>query len=984
LVKQFIYLVLFFVTTGGVVYGQTYQPIIYNTLNGLPSDNVYCAAQDANGYMYFGTDFGLVKFDGYKFTHYSNKEGLYNKVVTDLCSTGGDSLLIASYPDALQSIQATGKINTVAIGNKNKFNAQLITKYADGYFTYTRNEITFSFYTPYKKTQIFKIDTLVGLENIRINKIVINRKGKAIFCTSNGLFVWGSTKINYLAGENVYYASLLKNGRLLIVTNKKVYWADDDFNITAMPFQLPATFTTLHIGEEENGSIWFRGLEKGVYRYYNNSLIEMSSNLGLSNVSINRFFKDRDGNFWICTNGAGILFISKYQAQIVGIANGLISNKVLKLQLQKGKLFIGTNNGLTMLQGTSITTAVLPAITNSLKYVYRLQPETNGSMGICMPNIFDFSHPTYKLSPWKDVTVFNHPFRFYTASFAWQQNENSVWCYATRNDTLYQYQPKTSTQNAIPVNQFGIRRVYDGCQYNSTNWLGTDKGILQIQNGKTHLLDIINGEKLKQVFSFLQEKENTLWIATDVGVFKYDGKQFTTISKAGSYGANYCTSLCADNRGNIWVATWDGIIRISNDKPYQYNVANGLPSKVVNTILYDTLSNKLYAGTENGIAVFEQPPGEIKIPYAPIITASLPQKNILFNNNQVLEPEQNTCSFYFSIPWYQGNNDIRYTYSINNQPWSRIDGSELNLQNLTGGKYTLQVKAVINNLGIESPEAVFTFTIKTPFFKKTWFIVLSLLLLQLAVWGIVTYFNKKRKERKLKQQLALQQQMLEQASLKQQAFTSLLNPHFIFNALNSVQHFINQQDRQNANRYLSDFASLIRKNFDASLQSFIPLEEEIENLRLYLQLEKMRFGNKINYTIEVSPDVDTDDWMFPTMLLQPFLENAILHGLMPMQQQGELSLLFAKDNTGHLLITIADNGIGLQKSKEQRQHTDHKSRGMELIQERLTLLATITNCPVTLYTEEHLPDQPNPGTRITISYASEVYNRYKAATTVSL
>jgi LytS/YehU family sensor histidine kinase len=218
--------------------------------------------------------------------------------------------------------------------------------------------------------------------------------------------------------------------------------------------------------------------------------------------------------------------------------------------------------------------------------------------------------------------------------------------------------------------------------------------------------------------------------------------------------------------------------------------------------------------------------------------------------------------------------------------------------------------------------------------------------------------------------------MLEQASLKQQAFTALLNPHFIFNALNSVQHFINQQDRQNANRYLSDFASLIRKNFDASQQTFLPLDAELENLRLYLQLEKMRFGDKINYSITSAEDLDTDNWMLPTMILQPFLENAILHGLMHGAQDGELHIHFKQNQRRELIITIADNGIGIAKSRQLKTGKAHASKGMQLIKERLQLLGKLTGHTITLIIEDQYPGAENPGTIVTICYPEEVYNNY--------
>ena len=328
------------------------------------------------------------------------------------------------------------------------------------------------------------------------------------------------------------------------------------------------------------------------------------------------------------------------------------------------------------------------------------------------------------------------------------------------------------------------------------------------------------------------------------------------------------------------------------------------------------------------------------------------------------------------MPYYEGHEDLIFEYSLDNKEWLQQKNPALNFENLKGGKHILKVRPRINNLNLTGTESTFNFEIKIPFYKKWWFILACIILLQVIIVAIVNHYNKKRKERQVKLQMLQQQQMLEHASLKQQAFTALLNPHFIFNALNSVQHFVNLQDRQNANRYLSDFASLIRKNFDASQQAFITLEAEQENLRLYLQLEKMRFGEKIQYSITTAEDIDTDNWMLPSMILQPFLENAILHGIMPATNNGELKIHFAENQQHELIITIADNGIGYEKSRRQKTGKSHTSRGMQLIKERLELLSKLSGNTITLTIEDQYPGKENPGTLVTLRYPEKVYNNY--------
>jgi LytS/YehU family sensor histidine kinase len=202
-----------------------------------------------------------------------------------------------------------------------------------------------------------------------------------------------------------------------------------------------------------------------------------------------------------------------------------------------------------------------------------------------------------------------------------------------------------------------------------------------------------------------------------------------------------------------------------------------------------------------------------------------------------------------------------------------------------------------------------------------------------------------------------------------------MNPHFMFNALNSIQHYMNVQDRQSTNRYLSDFASLIRKNFEAAQQSFIPIDEELENITIYLRLEQMRFSDRFMYSIETDDGIDTDDWMIPTMILQPLLENALLHGIMPSSIPGEL-LIAIKIKGTYLCITIIDNGIGIVNSIALKQDSQHKSRGTELINKRITALSGFGKQAITINMSPAFGDEKNPGNKTEFCIPEGLYQAW--------
>ena len=172
--------------------------------------------------------------------------------------------------------------------------------------------------------------------------------------------------------------------------------------------------------------------------------------------------------------------------------------------------------------------------------------------------------------------------------------------------------------------------------------------------------------------------------------------------------------------------------------------------------------------------------------------------------------------------------------------------------------------------------------------------------------------------------------------LRQQALNAMMNPHFIFNSLNSIQNFINNHNKKEANDYLSKFAKLIRQNFDTAQEGFINLQEEIERLKTYLSLEKMRYGENFNYSIVVDDKINKKDTMIPNMIIQPFVENAIWHGILPGRIAGNLLIKFVDDSSSNLIIYIIDDGMGF--SQKTNSQSNHKPRGINLIKERLELI----------------------------------------------
>ena len=210
------------------------------------------------------------------------------------------------------------------------------------------------------------------------------------------------------------------------------------------------------------------------------------------------------------------------------------------------------------------------------------------------------------------------------------------------------------------------------------------------------------------------------------------------------------------------------------------------------------------------------------------------------------------------------------------------------------------------------------------------------------------------------------QRKLSNNLLALKSLRSQMNPHFIFNALNSVNSFISSNDERAANRYLTDFSTLMRSVLENSEEDFIPLEKEIELLKLYLKLEHSRFEDKFDYQFIIDKNVQINDFKIPPMLLQPYVENAVWHGLRYKKDKGLLLVEIKQKDSETLEIIINDNGIGRKKSKElkSKNQQKRKSKGMQNIKQRIAILNEMYSDKVDVFIANSQEDQT--GTKVTL------------------
>lgn len=521
-------------------------------------------------------------------------------------------------------------------------------------------------------------------------------------------------------------------------------------------------------------------------------------------------------------------------------------------------------------------------------------------------------------------------------------------------------------------------------------------------NGPMRIVTIGDNENLKECFTILPDitsfyiaedtSRNRYWVGTNQGVYLLDATWHILKSFNANNGfiGSSIFGLLADSMGNAWCSHQHGMSTIDANtlEVINFDKEDGVQDWDFNNRSFlKAKDGTLYFGGVSGFNYIKPPLREHSF-YKPEVYIDaiyinnrphLPDTNVNNLTELHLSAEQQSISFHAYVKDldHAHLNRILYRLKPADTTWKILPyQSELVFNNLASGQYTLElgVNTKFNTQVVLQKSMVLW--IATPFYKTAWFTILMLLLVQ-SIVGYFIYSAYRRKQmRKREKDLAT----VQLASLEQQAFSSLMNPHFMFNSLNSIQHYINVQDRHRANKYLSDFASLIRKNFESAQHSFVPLEEELQNIQTYIGLEKMRFGDKIQFTLTVEPNVDIEEWMIPNMLLQPLLENAILHGILPSPLPGKVTIHISSHEQD-LNIEITDNGVGITHSQLTKVGDAHKSRGTELIQKRLDALRMFSKHALSLTYQIPFPTSECPGARVNLQIPFDLYSNWQQSQT---
>lgn len=490
---------------------------------------------------------------------------------------------------------------------------------------------------------------------------------------------------------------------------------------------------------------------------------------------------------------------------------------------------------------------------------------------------------------------------------------------------------------------------------------------------------IVLAQMLKPLnFSFADPRSilddgDAIWLTGRNGLLRYRHRldKLSAYTVANGLAQNFTFSLCVDARQNLWVGSLGGVDVYNPRKDFFQNVI-AHPTES----LMDAFGQALPLGDHlcfiSGNKVFLIDPEKALAQKTDIVYKLLLQEMVVnglavdWNNSDLhqLRYTENSFVFRFGLLDYIKLTGAKYYYYLEglDDTWieNRVPG-EVSYGLLSPGNYVFHVKAVDATGKAVSGEINLPFEIQPPFWKRWWFGALLLLLL-----FIIGYHFYKRRVNKIKKEAAIRQQLTE---LESKALRAQMNPHFIFNSLNAIQELVVTKDVDAAYDYLSRFSKLLRQVLNNSEKSLIPLSDELSMLRLYLELESLRFRSAFTYHIGLHPRLDVENLLVPPLLLQPFIENALWHGLMLKEGEKRLHINVAAEGS-QLVCSIRDNGIGRKKAQEikaQKIGAAHlQSKGMELSKHRLALLQQ-SGVSTSIQIEDLYEDNTPSGTSVRIT-----------------
>jgi ligand-binding sensor domain-containing protein/two-component sensor histidine kinase len=927
--------------------------------NGLPSNEVYNILQDKEGYLWFATDHGVVKYDGYNFKTYTTTDGLTDNTVFSikqsedsliwfLTLTGGicyyDGKNFKPHPsnDTIKALSA----NRIPVFWYTGRNSVLWLSFVqDGFYKIEPGHVT-----PYITRQPDPVKKEGHIYTVKF------RDGQSIATSiySNDLTTVVDTEVtefesfslNYenvgLSNNNFNLLELADGGKIISQGPHVLYLKH---NKIVKDYTFRQDVYIVQVRQTSDKKIWV--LNKNAQSFAiepETSGFQPVDSL-LKVTSTTDILCDAQGNYWVTTLDKGIFFIPNRHIKNFTAKDFDPAARIFFLASNGEKLYASLNAD-HLLEIDKKFNAKVSTRSISSTTVLSIIFEKKGTL---LTNV-DVAEKT----------------PHYLVKIIESDSDNVI---AGGAEGLFEIKKTGNSYRVFDINF--RKRVTDLCRIGPANYLvGTYSGLYYLNKNAGFRVTEEVAMKDIRITSCKASNKSLFAVATrGKGVYVCSNGHFYPITEKDGLISNLAEDVYFENDTTLWVGSFKGLAKVYlhglpgslHTTIRNYNKEDGLGSNQINYIT--GFNGYIWLATNDGLCYFRSrdlQDGTMEVPlsFGDINVNGIKRPADSLNLNSY----QNNLSIEFNALYFKAISGIRYKVRLNqNDAWKYTNQNYIQYYNLPPGNYHLEVAADDKFGKYRSQIHALNFTINPHFTNALWFKMLIVSLI-VSVAGIIIYMIFSYERLKARNVINLLQ-----AEFK--ALSYQINPHFIFNVLNSIQYYILRKDTDNAVHLLSSFSLLIRRIVTNSKQQYISVIEEVECLKEYLDLEKMRLDNKFEYEINIDSSIDIEKKNILPMIIQPLVENSIWHGILPMDRPGKIKIDFKQNGHG-INCTVEDNGVGINRKKDNvGGNPNNLSLAMTNVRERLKIIGDLNDSTWAVKTEDKsLLNTGETGTVVTIIF----------------
>ncbi len=918
-------------------YGQNYALKQYSVKEGLASSLVYCAKQDLKGFLWIGTDNGLCRFDGKQFVTYTATDGLPDNEVLEIWIDSKGRVWLSCFNSPICFIE-----NGIIYTSKNTKwleNAPVVTSYYE-FFEDSKNTIWISgdeslIRISENKLMDVRFANFSGRSYIKFYE----QNGQIYIAEFSDLYQWKGNSFQLLESNDyrfilAKYRKYCRIGADMYLYNRSNIIARvNDADITNLDIKDSISFSQKvnFIIPDAASKLIFVGTDNGVV-ITDSTLFPLNSSL-LEGMVISSIFIDFFGNTWFCTFGNGIFMLPEQRfikARLPSKNNEDVINTICKTDA--GYLMAGAESGkLYRINNVDDVRGIdISGSRYGDKRISIIKPFKDNLFIGTSTAMIDYNMTN------KTSTFYKEPGSVKTIAVS----KNGYVFRGESNKSLL-YPPKILEPDILLYKR-SIASCFDN---NDKLWFATVDKLLTYNWEKIDTIQWYEVGKYGRISSLDHLSDNTIIASTyNSGVLIGKKDAMISLNKKSGLSGDLCRQVFVDDMERIWVCTNSGLNLVYFNKEKAqvdsikvFDESSGLLSNSVYAV--HTTGDSIWVGTDRGIGLFvlSKSKQEFGIP-THIVSLSNGVKSYTHPDSiPTFSYDENEITITYTGISFIGNAELQYAYRLsgNKMDWNFTRQQAVVLSNLNPGKYVFEVYAFNPKNNTRFIKSSIAFEITPAYWQTTIFRVTGIIIIAGFLSMIIILYIRRLKQ--IQQKKLLHDSEL--YGLRLEALRSQFNPHFVFNALNSAQTYNIRNNDQEAQSYLSKLARLLRSNLTFAKQDFVTLSEEMNYITQYLELEQMRYKDKLIFTVTANSDLATNDIILPSQIIQPYVENAVQHGIKPLNDgEGLINVTFTLQNE-LLICSIEDNGVGIMYSIKNKKQEDHayKSIGMQLASGRIEI-----------------------------------------------